>query len=59
MDPFTFGMVFVGASGGTLLAITAMGKKIRINESAVKFVLEGAKYGTILYLLKYVWVLFL
>jgi hypothetical protein len=59
MDPMTFGMVFVGASGGTLLVLTALGKKIRINESAVKLVLETAKFGTILYFMQHIFKLFL
>jgi hypothetical protein len=52
-------MVFVGASGGTLLVLTALGKKIRINETAVKLVMETAKFGTILYLMQHVFHLFL
>jgi hypothetical protein len=40
MDPITFGMVFTGATGGTLLVLSLMGKKIRINETAIKLVLE-------------------
>jgi hypothetical protein len=59
MDPMTFGMVFIGASGGTLLVLTALGKKIKINETAIKLVLEGAKYGSILYLFKYLYITFL
>ncbi|WHY76212.1 hypothetical protein QNH20_19090 [Neobacillus sp. WH10] len=59
MDPITFGIVFTGATGGTLLALAALGKKIRINESAVKLVMETSKFGTILYLMHYVAKLFL
>jgi hypothetical protein len=59
MDPITFGMVFTGATGGTLLLLTAMGKKISINETAIKLVLEAAKYGSILYLFKYLFITFL
>jgi hypothetical protein len=59
MDPITFGMVFTGATGGTLLLLTALGKKIRINETAIKLILEAAKYGTILYLFKYLFITFL
>jgi hypothetical protein len=58
MDPITFGMVFTGATGGTLLVLSLMGKKIRINETAIKLVLEGAKYGTILYLMKFLFIHF-
>lgn len=59
MDPITFGIVFTGATGGTLLALAALGKKITINESMVKFVMESAKYGTILYLFHYIFKVFL
>jgi len=59
MDPMTFGMVFVGASGGTLLLLTALGKRISINETAIKLVMESAKFGTILYLFHHVFKLFL
>lgn len=55
----TFGIVFVGATGGTLLVLTILGKKITINETAVKLVMETAKFGTILYLLNHVFNLFL
>lgn len=59
MDPITFGMVFTGATGGSLLILTLMGKKISINETAVKLVMETIKYGTILYLFKYLFITFL
>lgn len=59
LDPMTFGMVFVGATGGTLLVLTALGKKIQINETMVKLAMETAKFGTILYLFHYVFKLFL
>jgi hypothetical protein len=59
MDPMTFGMVFVGASGGTLLLLTALGKKIVINETAIKIVLEVIKFGSILWLFKYLFITFL
>jgi hypothetical protein len=59
MDPITFGMIFTGATGGTLLLLTAMGKKVKINETAIKLVLEAAKYGSILYLFKYLFITFL
>jgi hypothetical protein len=59
MDPITFGIVFTGATGGTLLILTALGKKISINEDMIKLVMEIAKYGTILYLFSYISKLFL
>jgi hypothetical protein len=59
MDPITFGIVFTGATGGTLIVLSLMGKKIRINEAAIKVALELAKYGTILYLFNHIFKLFL
>jgi hypothetical protein len=59
MDPITFGLVFTGATGGTLLVLTALGKKITINETMVKLTMEIAKYGTIFYLINHVFHLFL
>ncbi|MDP4087118.1 MAG: hypothetical protein Q8934_21380 [Bacillota bacterium] len=59
MDPITFGAVFVGTTGGTLLVLSLMGKKISINEQMLKLTLEGIKYGTILYLINHVFKLFL
>ncbi|MEH7355679.1 hypothetical protein V7150_19305 [Neobacillus drentensis] len=59
MDPITFGIVFTGATGGTLLTLATLGKKITINETMIKLVMETSKYGTILYLLHYVAKLFL
>jgi hypothetical protein len=55
----SFGIVFTGVTGGTLLVLTFLGKKISINETAIKFVMEAAKYGTILYLVQNVFKLFL
>lgn len=59
MDPITFGMVFTGASGVTLLVLSFLEKKITINEGMVKFVMEVSKFGTILYLFQHVFKLFL
>jgi hypothetical protein len=59
MDPITFGIVFTGATGGILLILTALGKKVSINEEMIKLVMEIAKYGTILYLFQYIFKLFL
>jgi hypothetical protein len=59
MDPFTFGIVFVGATGGGLLTLAALEKSgLRINETAVKIVMEFVKAGVILYFLQYVSKLF-
>ncbi|MGK4042172.1 hypothetical protein AB0Y20_07700 [Heyndrickxia oleronia] len=53
MDPFTFGLVFVGATGGALIGVSLLDKSgIAINGSLVSFVMEVLKYGGILYLLK-------
>ncbi|MEK5173257.1 MULTISPECIES: hypothetical protein [Heyndrickxia] len=53
MDPFTFGLVFVGATGGALVGVALLDKSgIAINGSLVSFVMEVVKYGGILYLLK-------
>lgn len=59
MDPITFGMVFTGATGGTLLLLAALGKKISINETMVKLAMETAKYGMILYFIHHIFKLFL
>lgn len=59
MDPMTFGIVFVGATGGTLLVLTALGKKTTINETAVRLTMETLKFGTIFYLIHHVFKLFL
>lgn len=60
MDPFTFGMVFTGVTGGSLLAIALLDKGgLKINEDLLVIVLEIAKYGSILYLLKKLSMLFL
>ncbi|PAE24086.1 hypothetical protein [Bacillus sp. 7894-2] len=55
MDPFTFGITFVGATGGGLLVLTALEKAgLPINETAMKVVMECVKLGGILYFLDYV-----
>lgn len=59
MDPIGFGIVFVGATGVTLLALTGLERKLPINEKAMKLVMETVKYGTLLYLVGKVFTLFL
>lgn len=59
MDPIAFGIVFVGAAGVTMFTLTLLGKKISINETAVKLVMEATKYGAIFYLFNYISKLFL
>jgi hypothetical protein len=51
MDPFTFGMVAISTFGGGLLAITALEHKgIKVNDTAIKIVMELIKAGGLLYL---------
>ena len=53
MDPFTFGLVFVGATGVALVGVALLDKSgIAINGSIMSFTMEVLKYGGILYLLK-------
>lgn len=53
MDPFTFGLVFVGSAGGlvTLLAVLESAD-VPINAKMVSMFMEVTKYGSILWLLK-------
>ncbi len=53
------GLFFVGTLGSTLVALAVAGKKININETAVRLTMETAKFGTILYLINHVFHLFL
>lgn len=60
MGPITFGMVSIGAAGGSLIVVSLLKRLgININEEAVKLTLECSKYGLILYLLQHVSKLFL
>lgn len=60
MDPFTFGMVFTGVTGGSLVVIAILEKGgVKINADLLLLVMETAKYGSILYLLKKLSYLFL
>ncbi|RWR04127.1 hypothetical protein QNH23_06570 [Siminovitchia fortis] len=53
MDPFTLGLISIGAAGGTLAIVGGLQNiGVKINEGAVMAVLETTKYGAILYLLK-------
>ncbi|MEK4883695.1 hypothetical protein NST81_03040 [Bacillus sp. FSL W8-0223] len=53
MDIFTFGIVATGLFGGSLVFISLLENAgLVINHSMVKVVLEFAKYGSIIYLLK-------
>ncbi|MFJ8268549.1 hypothetical protein [Peribacillus asahii] len=53
MDPFTFGIMFVGATGGVLVGISLLeGAGFKINGMMLRLFMETAKYGTIFYLLK-------
>ncbi len=53
------GLFFIGTLGGTLVTLAVIGKKVNINETAVKLIMETAKFGTILYLINHVFHLFL
>lgn len=60
MDPFTFGMVFTGVTGASLVGLAFLEKGgVKINEDLIMIVMEIAKYGSILYLLKKLSMLFL
>ena len=60
MDPFTFGVVFTGATGGSLLVIALLDRAgLKINDDLLLLFMETAKYGSILYLLKVLSNLFL
>ncbi|MEK5524162.1 hypothetical protein B5V89_16375 [Heyndrickxia sporothermodurans] len=53
MDPFTFGIVSVGAVGGSLVGVALLDKSgIAINDSVLTIVMEVMKYGGIFYLMK-------
>ncbi len=60
MDPFTFGIVAVGATGASLIGISLLdGAGFKINDTALLLFMEIAKYGGILFLLKELSKLFL
>jgi len=53
MDIFTFGIVATGLFGGALVFVTLLENAgLVINHALLRLVLEFAKYGSILYLLK-------
>lgn len=53
MDPFTGGIVLVGAFGASLLGIGILEESgVKINGGLLTLVMEVVKYGGILYLLK-------
>ncbi|USK84792.1 hypothetical protein [Peribacillus asahii] len=60
MDPFTFGIVATGVTGGSLVFISLLERSgVRINGDLLFLVMETAKFGGILYLLKVMSNLFL
>lgn len=60
MDPITFGMLAIGAAGGTLYLVAWFEKYgFKVNEEAVFLALELLKAGGLLYLLKHLAKLFL
>lgn len=53
-------LLFVGAVGATFIGVGLLENlDLKINTGAIKLVLECAKYGSILYLLKVVYTLFI
>lgn len=53
MDIFTFGIVATGLFGGSLFFVSLLENAgLVINHALLRLVLEFAKYGSILYLLK-------
>jgi hypothetical protein len=53
MDIFTFGLVATGLFGSSLVFISLLDSLgLTVNHTLIKLVLEIAKYGSILYLLK-------
>ena len=60
MDPISFGMVVVGATGGSLVILHILEQYgIQVNKLMVTLILEGSKYGMIFWLLKKLQYLFL
>lgn len=52
MDPFSFGIAFVGVSGGVFVLLHALEQTgVSINEDIVKLFMEMSKFGGILWLL--------
>lgn len=59
MDPFTFGMVFTGAAGGTLFVLGLLEKSdFPINEGMIRIFMETSKYGAIIWLFNHVFKVF-
>ncbi|KOP82024.1 hypothetical protein AMS60_05720 [Bacillus sp. FJAT-21945] len=53
MDPFTFGMTFVGVSGGVFVLLHALEQSgLSINKDMIRLMMEVSKFGAILWLLK-------
>lgn len=53
MDPFTFGIAFVGASGAVLVLLHALEVSgFPINGDMIRLFMEVSKYGAILWLLR-------
>lgn len=60
MDPATFGMVAVGAVGGSLIVVHLLEQYgFSVNKTMVTLILEGSKLGMILWLLKKLQYIFL
>lgn len=53
LDPFTFGMTFVGVSGGVFVLLHALEQSgLSINKDMIRLMMEVSKFGAILWLLK-------
>lgn len=53
MDPFTFGIAFVGASGAVFVLLHALEVSgFPINADMIRLIMECSKYGAILWLLR-------
>ncbi|MED3574487.1 hypothetical protein [Cytobacillus praedii] len=53
MDPFTFGITFVGVSGGVFMILHALEQSgLSINKDMINLMMETSKFGAILWLLK-------
>ncbi len=53
LDPFTFGITFISASGGVFMILHALEQSgLSINKEMIHLMMETSKFGAILWLLK-------
>ena len=52
VDPFMFGIVSTAVFGGSLVVLGLLGKEFKINDVAIRIVVEAIKAGAILHLFK-------